>query len=121
MNPGEELFDGRALEIYRVVADEVCGWDGIEVRVARTQVVFRRRRGFGYCWDPRVHLRTDVPLVVSFALPREASHDRIKEVVHPSRTTWMHHIEIRSTGEVDEVVLGYLREAWEAAATERWT
>ena len=52
--------------------------------MSRSQVAFRRRRGFAYLWRPAQYVRSDVPAVLSLALPRELVSDRFKEVVHPS-------------------------------------
>ncbi|WP_369690615.1 DUF5655 domain-containing protein [Microbacterium hydrocarbonoxydans] len=40
----------------------------------------------------------------------------IKEVVHPSPRTWMHHIELRSVTDVDEELLGWVVQAYQEAA-----
>ncbi|MCP6341538.1 DUF5655 domain-containing protein, partial [Klebsiella pneumoniae] len=58
---------------------------------------------------------SDVPLVLSLALPHRLRSERFKEVVHPSPRVWMHHLELRGPGEVDDEVRGWLAEAWAAA------
>jgi hypothetical protein len=40
---------------------------------------------------------------------------RVKQVSHPAPSVWMHHIQLHSTAEVDEEVLGLPREAFLAA------
>ncbi len=56
-----------------------------------------------------------VPAVLSIALPRQAASSRFTSVVHPSPRIWMHHVELRSSREVDAEVLGWLSEAYAAA------
>jgi hypothetical protein len=66
--------------------------------------------------NPRRHLRTDVPAVLSIALPRRIDSARFKEIVHPSPHIWMHHLELRTADDLDAEVAGWLTEAYEAAA-----
>ena len=93
----------------------VHGLGEVSEVTTKSQVAFRRRRGFAYLWRPRQYVASDVPLVVSVALPREVRSDRIKQVAHPSRDVWMHHVELRYAAEVDDQVRGWLAEAYAAA------
>ena len=74
-----------------------------EVRVTRSQLAFRRRKGFAYVWRPGQYVKNEVPAVLSIALPRKVASDRFKEVVHPSAEVWMHHLE-RDPAQVDDEV-----------------
>jgi hypothetical protein len=83
-----------------------------DVRVSKTQVAFRRRRGFAYIWLPDMHLKKpQADVVLSITLEREVRSPRFKEVVHPSNRIWMHHLEIQDVAELDDEVAGWLREA----------
>jgi uncharacterized protein DUF5655 len=115
--PGEEFFgtDTKAVSIYRAVADALLSLEGVEVAVSKSQVAFRAKRGFAYAWAPGRYVRSDVPLVVSIALPRRLPSTRFKEVAHPSPSTWMHHVELRSAQEVDGELIGWLTEAYDEA------
>jgi hypothetical protein len=116
-DPVEDFFaghpDGRAVAaaIARVVRDI----GPHEVRVSRSQVALRRRRGFAYLWRPGQYLSSRVPAVLSIALPREVASERWKEVVHPAERTWMHHLELTTPEEVDAEVAAWLAEAYAAA------
>lgn len=107
--------DPAALAIHEAVAEAVRGLGGAEVRVGRSQVAFRRRRGFAYVWRPGRYVRSDVPAVLSLALPERLESPRFKEVVHPSPGTWMHHLELGTPDEVDAEVEGWLAKARDAA------
>ncbi|GGC00726.1 DUF5655 domain-containing protein [Cellulomonas carbonis] len=109
--------DPVALAVRRRVADVVLGWDGVEERVTRTQVAYRRRRGFAWVWAPRRHLgrTTGAHVVVSFALGRVELSDRVKEVAHPSTHHWIHHVELQDASDVDAQLTSWLREAWDRA------
>ena len=85
-------------------------------RVGRSQVAFRRRRGFAYLWMPGHYLtnpRADV--VLSLALTSRLESPRFTEVVHPARTTWMHHLELHAAEDVDDEVADWLVHAADVA------
>ncbi|GGD19811.1 DUF5655 domain-containing protein [Nocardioides daphniae] len=113
----EELFEGhpRSLELCRAVEEAVGAVGDSTVTVGRSQVAFRRRRGFAYVWRPGQYVRSDVPAMLSLALPHRIDSPRFKEVVHPSPGVWMHHLELHEVAEVDAEVRGWLREAYEHA------
>jgi hypothetical protein len=54
--------------------------------------------------------------VLSIALGRRDPSPRWKEVVHPSRRHWIHHLEVSDVDAIDDEVVGWLREAAERAA-----
>lgn len=53
--------------------------------------------------------------IAALALPHRLESRRFKEVVHPARTTWMHHLELTSVDDLDAEVVGRPREAADAA------
>jgi hypothetical protein len=120
MGAGPAAFlegSGLGLAVYRRVLEIV---PEAEIRVTKSQIAFRRRRGFAWLWRPRMYLgRRGAEIVLSMALPREDASPRWKEVVHPSPRTWMHHLELTSVDQVDREVRDWLREADSAAAEPR--
>jgi hypothetical protein len=113
----EDLFDGfpRGLAVCRAVEQTVSAIGDASVAVTKSQVAFRRRRGFAYVWRPGQYVASDVPAVLSIALPHEVVSDRFKEVVHPSSHVWMHHLELGDAAQVDDEVRAWLQEAYAAA------
>lgn len=113
----EDLFDGfpRSLAVCRAVEGAVSSIGDASVVASKSQVAFRRRRGFAYVWRPGQYVDSEVPAVLSVALPREVVSDRFKEVVHPSTHVWMHHLELDDAAQVDDQVRAWLREAYAAA------
>lgn len=82
------------------------------MRVSKSQVALRRRRGFAYLWLPGQYLsRPGAEVVLSIALRRRIESPRWKEVVEPKPGQWMHHLEIRDASDVDQEVTGWLHEA----------
>ncbi|WP_394249988.1 DUF5655 domain-containing protein [Arthrobacter pityocampae] len=113
----EDLFAGfpAGLVICRAVQDAVSGLGEASMTVTTSQVAFRRRRGFAYLWRPGQYIASDVPAVLSIALPRRAEFARFKEVAHPSAAVWMHHLELHTPDELDAQVLGWLADAYAGA------
>ena len=113
----EDLFEGfpGGLAMCRAVEQAVSTIGDATVVVSKSQVTFRRRRGFAYVWRPGQYLDNEVPAVLSIALPHEVVSDRFKEVVHPSSHVWMHHLELDDAAQVDDQVRAWLREAYAEA------
>lgn len=114
----EDFFAGHpeGLALYEAVAEAVAGIGKADVRVTKSQIAFRRRRGFAYVWRPGQYVRSTVPAVLSIVLAREVVSDRFKSVVHPSAGVWMHHLELSDAAQIDDEVRGWLAEAYAGAA-----
>jgi hypothetical protein len=83
-----------------------------DVRVSSSQVAFLKARGFAYLWLPGRYLtHPQAEVVLSVALGRADPSPRWKEVAHPAPNHWMHHLEVRSVGDLDEEVGAWLAEA----------
>lgn len=113
----EEFFFGApdALALYKAAEQMAAGLGPYGIRVGKSQISFHRRRGFAYLWRPGVYVKSAVPLVLSLALPRDLGSPRFKQIVHPSAETWMHHLELRDSTQLDAEVRTWMREAYGAA------
>ena len=110
----ETFFAGHPLgrAVFERVRHLTEAAGGCEVRVSKSQVAFRRRRGFAYLWLPGRYLaRPAADVVLTIALGRQDPSPRWKEVVHPARAHWIHHLEVHSPADIDDEVAGWLREA----------
>jgi len=113
----EEIFEGSpvGLAVLERVS-EILADPSVEVRTSKSQVAFRRNRGFAYLWRPGQYLRSPTaPAVLSIVLGRRDASSRFKEVVHPAPAHWMHHLEVRAATEIDDEVAGWLLEARDRA------
>ena len=110
----EGFFAGSELGLATLarVRDVLATHPDVSERTTRSQVAFRRRTGFAFLWRPEQYLRhPGAEVVLSIGLPRRLGSSRFKQVAHPARTTWMHHLEVHDVGDVDDEVAGWLREA----------
>jgi uncharacterized protein DUF5655 len=88
---------------------------GVDVRTTRSQVALQHRTGFAYLWYPGRYVRSEVPAVLSLALPERLDSPRFKQVGQPSPHVWMHHLELSAPDDLDDEVAGWLRAAYDAA------
>ena len=108
-------LDARA--VFEKVRSVLNRLGPLEVRTSKSQVAFRRKRGFAFLWLPGRYLsKPTAEVVLSIALGRHDPSARFKEVAHPAPSQWMHHLEIHDVGDVDDEVVGWLREAADRAS-----
>jgi uncharacterized protein DUF5655 len=115
----EDFFAGHpdAHAVFEKVRAVLNQLGPLEVRASKSQVAFRRQRGFAFLWLPGRYLSTPTAeVVLSIALGRHDPSPRFKQVVHPAPTQWMHHLEIRDVDDIDDQVVGWLREAADRAS-----
>ena len=119
LDAAEAFFVGHplALAVFHAVYKFVQTMGAVDLRTTRSQVAFRRRRGFAYLWLPGRWLkRPDAEVVLSIALDRRFDSLRFKSVVHPSPRIWMHHLEVLAIDDLDDEVRSWLCEAYAASA-----
>ena len=115
----EAFFAGSQLGLATLsrVRELLTTHPDVSERTTLSQVAFRRRRGFAYLWRPEQYLRhPGAEVVLSIALTHPLGSTRFKEVAHPARSTWMHHLEVHDVVDLDDEVAGWLREAADGAA-----
>jgi hypothetical protein len=114
----EELFNGHplGLRLYRAVADVIGEFGDVGQSATKSQIAFRARRGFAFVWRPGQYVHSEVPAVLSIALPRRLQSPRIKAIAHVSERVWMHHLELSTVGDIDDEVVAWLTEAFDAAS-----
>jgi hypothetical protein len=111
---GQQVFDRVTSVLAGSAAGEAVPY---EVRVTKSQVALRRRLGFAFLWLPGQYLRNPTAeVVLSVSLGRRDPSPRWKQVVHPTRQRWVHHLEVHDPAEIDDEVAGWLREAAARAA-----
>jgi hypothetical protein len=110
----DEFFVGHplALAVPHTVHNAVRALSRVEVHAKKSQVAFRRKRGFAYLWLPGKYLsRPSAEVVLSIALGRHDASPRFKEGAHPTSKHWIHHLEVHDVGDIDAAVVAWLREA----------
>ena len=115
----DEYFAGQpdSRLIFDALRSAVDALGPVQIRVTKSQVAFRRQRAFAWAWMPGMYLRgKHAPLVLTLSLRRRDPSPRWKEIVEPAPGRFTHHLELRSTADIDDEVRSWLQEAWAAAA-----
>ena len=100
-------------KVYAIV--DRCG--PFDLRVSKSQVAFRRKRGFAYLWMPGKYVRKPgAEIVLSLCLGRRDDSKRFKQVAHPTPWNWIHHLEVHHIDDIDDEVARWLQEAADYAS-----
>ena len=106
-----------ARPLFDALQSAIAALGPVELRVGKSQISFRRRVTFAWAWVPDRYLGGGhAPLVLSVALRRRDASPRWKEIVEPAAGRFMHHLELRAPGDIDDEVRQWLTEAYAAAA-----
>ena len=112
------FFDGRPLELalYETLFWRMeASFPESSVKVQKTQISFYSRHLFAAASLP-VRRRKEWPrhcILVTFGLSRRLSAPRIAVATEPYPNRWTHHVIVSEEGEIDEELLGWLREAYD--------
>lgn len=119
------FFDKKpeALPLYeafeRKVFEQV---DGVEVKVQKTQIAFSNRHNFAvvsFLPVRKAKERPEAYIVVTFGLGHRVESSRIDVAVEPYPGRWTHHVLISGPEEIDEELMGWVREAAAFSAAKR--
>lgn len=118
--PEERLFAGNPerLRLFRAIRRRIQDLGPVNVTATKTQVAFGARRRFAWVWVPQMWTtnRPEDSVTLTWALDRKVVDPRIAEAVEARPGRWTHHLVIVAEADLDEAVLGWLREARELAS-----
>ena len=104
-----------AQALYEVFAQKVFDQvDNVDVKVQKTQIAFRNKHYFAFVSLLPVRKkaqRPDTYITVSFGLRRRLDSPRIDAAAEPYPERWTHHVLISSPEEIDDELMGWVREA----------
>ena len=119
------FFDRKpeALPLYEAFEQRVRSEvDGVKVKVQKTQIAFSNRHNFAFVSFVPVRKakeRPEVYIVVTFGLGYRAESLRIDAAVEPYPGRWTHHVLISGTEEIDDELMGWVKEAAAFSAGKR--
>lgn len=112
-----------ALPIYeRLEAELRTQVPEMRIKVSKTQIGFSNRRVFGevsFLPVRKAKERPPVWLTVTFGHACRLVSDRIDAVVEPYPNRWTHHVMVGCPEEIDEELLGWMKEAADFSAAKR--
>ncbi|SCZ80149.1 DUF5655 domain-containing protein [Acidaminobacter hydrogenoformans] len=102
------------LSLYCTLEPQLFALGDVTRKLQKTQISFSAHRAFAWVWLPihKVKGRPERYFILSFCLNRQLSSPRITESLEPYPGRWMHHLILTAPEEIDEVLLEWLREAY---------
>lgn len=88
----------------------------VRIKVQKTQISFYNRHMFACVSFAGVRRKKDCPdcyIVVTFGLEHKAESPRIDIATEPYPNRWTHHVLISELEEIDDELMGRIREAAE--------
>ena len=115
-----QFFDRRPRELtlyqdceHKVL--DIC--PDTHIRVQKTQITFANRHGFAFVSLPRRKVK-EPTIVVSFGLSYRVESPRIWVATEPYPNRWTHHVLVSDEAQLDDELLGWIKEAAAFAATK---
>lgn len=109
-----------ALPLYEQLEAKIrCRVGETDCKVQKTQISFYRKHLFACVSFIGVRRKKDCPpgyLVLTLGLPRRLDSSRIEAVTEPYPNRWTHHILLSGPEELDEELMGWIKEAADFAA-----
>ena len=94
----------------------------VKVKVSKTQISFSNKRGLAFVsFHPcrRAKERPEVWMTITFGLRYRKDSPRIDVATEPYPNRWTHHIMVGSEEEIDDELMGWIRESAEFSASKR--
>ncbi len=112
-----------ALALYEAFEKQVFAKVGsVEVKVQKTQITFSNRHNFAFVSFLPVRKakeRPEIYIVVTFGLGYHVKSPRIDGAVEPYPNRWTHHVLVSRTEEIDDELMGWVKEASAFSAGKR--
>lgn len=118
------FFEGKtgALPLYEKLEEEILRQiDDVRIKTQKSQISFYRKHLFACVSFARVRKKKDCPaqyIVVTFGLDHKVESPRIDIATEPYPNRWTHHLLLSRPDEIDEVLMGWIREAAAFAAAK---
>lgn len=115
-----QFFDRRPreLELYLDFEGKVRAiCPDTHIRVLKSQITFENRHGFAFVSLPRRKVQ-EPTIVVSFGLSYRVDSPRIWAASEPYPNRWTHHVLVSDETQLDDELMGWIKEAAAFAAAK---
>ena len=127
MMSGDKLFffneKPAALPLYEAFAQRLFAEiDNVTVKVQKTQISFSNKYNFAFVSFLPVRKakeRQETYITVTFGLRYKKDSPHIDAASEPYPNRWTHHMLISSVEEIDDELMGWIKEAAEFSASKR--
>ena len=121
MSPEEVFFFQPmpgALPLYLALSEQMMArFPNAAVSVQKTQITFANRHGFAFVSLPRRKVQQPT-IVVSFGLSYRVDSPRIWVATEPYPNRWTHHMLVSDETQLDDELMGWIKEAAAFAAAK---
>ena len=112
-----------AIPLYEAFAKRVLvEIDNVSVKVQKTQISFSNKHNFAFVSllpVRKAKQRPETYVTVSFGLRYKKESPRVDVASEPYPNRWTHHMLVASVEEVDDELMGWIKEAAEFSASKR--
>ena len=112
-----------ALPIYQVLEEKILvEIQDVNIKVQKSQIAFSNRHNFAFVSFIPVRKAKEYPKVyitVTFGLSYKKESSRIDVATEPYPNRWTHHVLVSSIEEIDDELLGWIKEASDFSAVKR--
>lgn len=126
MNPDVLLFFGgriSALPLYEALERRILAEiENVTVKVQKTQISFSNKHNFAFVsFLPlrRAKARPKSWITVTIGLRRKLDSPRIDAATEPYPNRWTHHLLVSDAAEIDDELMGWIKEASDFSAAKR--
>ena len=94
----------------------------VKLEVSKTQISFSNKYGFAFVSFQPVRKAKDRPktfITVTFGHSRRVNSPRIDVATEPYPNRWTHHVMVSKPEEIDEELMGWIREAAAFSSSKR--
>ncbi len=105
----------KAMPLYEVVKDNILSnFEDVAVKIQKSQISFVSNKSFAYVWLPirKMKNRPENYIILTFGLSYHIQSLRIVETVEPYPNRWTCHVIIQDPSEIDDEIIGWLRQAY---------
>ena len=105
-----------ALPLYEVLREKLLtACPDTALKVQKSQITFKAKHGYAFVSLRRLKGCPAVFMIVTFGLSHRLDSPRIAVAVEPYRGRWTHHTIVSETEQLDDELMGWLREAHDFA------
>lgn len=112
-----------ALPLYEALEERIRSEiEDVTIKVQKTQITFANKHNFAFVsFLParKAKERPDIYITVTFGLGYRKESPRIDAATEPYPNRWTHHMLISQVDEVDDELLGWIKEAGAFSAGKR--
>ena len=108
-----------ALPLYEILRSKLLTeCPNTSLKVQKSQITFKAKYGYAFVSLKRMKGCPEVFIIVSFGLSHRLNSPRIAIAVEPYPNRWTHHMIVFEAEQLDDELIGWLREAYDFAQTK---